>query len=693
MANLIGVVRQALGEVFVVAVDGSRRLLQEGDRLFIGEHLQTGADGAVAVQLAQDGELTLGRDSSVTLSPGLQAHHAVPVVAPELATPSQESLLQAETSAPDQTATDQGEPTHALGGGHSVDILTEVAAVVTPVIGFPTAGLSAAPEFPEAPEAAGHATAPLLSSVLPPVLPPVVVPDPPVIIDPPVEPPVIPPVTPPIDPPLEPPVTPPVEPPVDHDIGLSCSELTVNEAHLAQGSASDPDALTQIGTFTVAAPDGVFSLTVGGIAVIVDGLIQASGQSLVLPSGNSLSVLNYDASSGEVTYSYTLKDPATHPEGDGRNVSDEQIAVSASDRDGDSASSNLTIHIIDDQPCAAPIELCVGRETVSDSLLSGGTFGADGGFVQSICLDGTTYSYDPRDGSGLVASSGIDRSTFDSTSHTLTVLSAQGGTLVLNMDTGDFSYHAAERSCVPVGNECITYVLSDNDGDQASNELLIKQMPQHDTDFTAWTLKTLDFDGRHNDDGNQLNNLQRADFHSNDDVTGHLLVNGYLGSVEGPASNAQDLYSLYLKAGESVSLDLNQHQEQIGISWRMDIGPYQPLNADGSFTAHEDNVYRFILVNQGDPDGHNTSLRYQLSVTIDDSHLRGDRLDLPGLLQASGSDSNSGGLDDLLSFSGKGNAATLADTGTPAHGPVVAHDAGSIINGMLGDHALKVEHV
>ena len=39
--------------------------LVEGDRLYAGEQLETGAAGAVAVHLENGAELTLGRDSSL----------------------------------------------------------------------------------------------------------------------------------------------------------------------------------------------------------------------------------------------------------------------------------------------------------------------------------------------------------------------------------------------------------------------------------------------------------------------------------------------------------------------------------------------------------------------------------------------------------------------------------------------------
>ena len=67
MATLIGVVSQVVGEVFAVASDGSRRPISEGDRVYAGEQLVTGASGAVAIAMTNGQQLTLGRDSSMTL--------------------------------------------------------------------------------------------------------------------------------------------------------------------------------------------------------------------------------------------------------------------------------------------------------------------------------------------------------------------------------------------------------------------------------------------------------------------------------------------------------------------------------------------------------------------------------------------------------------------------------------------------
>ncbi|QMV61427.1 retention module-containing protein [Pseudomonas berkeleyensis] len=168
MATLIGVVSQVVGEVFAVASDGSRRPISEGDRVYAGEQLVTGVSGAVAVAMTNGQQLTLGRDSSITLDTQMIADRGesqAPVVETPPTAPSDDDLtdverLQAAIEAGDDP-TQQGEATAAgpgagaggaggAGGGHSFVLLSEVGGALDPVIGFPTAGLPGGPEFPEA---------------------------------------------------------------------------------------------------------------------------------------------------------------------------------------------------------------------------------------------------------------------------------------------------------------------------------------------------------------------------------------------------------------------------------------------------------------------------------------------------------------------------------------------------------------
>ncbi|WP_372242734.1 retention module-containing protein [Pseudomonas sp. B14-6] len=162
MATLIGTVSKIIGQVFAES-GGTRRVLAEGDRLFAGDQLITGADGAVAVHLKNGQELTLGRGSSLQMNSQLLANQAAHVETAEAVTPTQaqltdvEQLQKAIAAGDDPTQTAEataagpastGAPGGAAGGGHSFVMLEEVGGRVDPTIGFPTAGFNGIPEFP-----------------------------------------------------------------------------------------------------------------------------------------------------------------------------------------------------------------------------------------------------------------------------------------------------------------------------------------------------------------------------------------------------------------------------------------------------------------------------------------------------------------------------------------------------------------
>ncbi|WP_327439981.1 retention module-containing protein [Pseudomonas donghuensis] len=422
MAKLIGIVSKVVGEVFAVGSDGSRRALVEGDRLYAGEQLDTGLAGAVAVHLQNGAELTLGRGSSLTLTPELLANHAPHVDTPQALTPSQAQLTDVEklqqaiaagadpTQDADPTAAGPGTggAPGALGGGHTFVILDEVAGRVDPQIGFPTAGFNGFPELPELDVGLINT-----NNDAPPL--PVV--DNPVSIE---------------------------------GLAVEGGELSLNEAHLPQGSASDPAALTQVGSFTVQAPDGVFNLNVGGINVVTAGAVTGVGQSITTGLGNGLTITGYDPATGVVSYSYTLNGAETHTSGAGANGLGESIAVLVSDTDGDVASGSLDIALIDDVPRALADTNAV---TATESQLT---------------LTGNVLSNDVQ-GADRVPSGPITAGTFTGTYGTL-VLAADGSyTYTLNTADPDFFNLQGGGN----GIETFTYTLTDADGDVSSANLVL----------------------------------------------------------------------------------------------------------------------------------------------------------------------------------------------------------------------------
>ncbi|MGB3067580.1 MAG: VWA domain-containing protein [Ottowia sp.] len=106
------------------------------------------------------------------------------------------------------------------------------------------------------------------------------------------------------------------------------------------------------------------------------------------------------------------------------------------------------------------------------NLLTGGVgggavgFGADGGRVAELTLDGTKYSYDYTNNT-LTVVSGTNHSTWDATTNTATFTTSHGGTLALDFRTGEYEYRPSAQSGSNYG-ENLAYTVIDRDGDAAS---------------------------------------------------------------------------------------------------------------------------------------------------------------------------------------------------------------------------------
>ena len=431
MATLIGTVTKVIGQVFAQGTDGTRRVLVEGDRLFAGDQLITGAEGAVAVHLQNGQELTLGRGSNVTMTDQLLAGQAAQVNVAEALTPSDAQLTDVEqiqkaiaagedpSKTAEATAAGPNAPTGApgeVGGGHSFVLLEEVGGRVDPVIGFPTAGFNGIPEFPEERREAVIDNGDNGGDIVVPVVPP-----------------------------------PPVNNPVTlGGLAVDGGELNVNEANLPDGSAANSGALTQSGSFTVSAPDGLTSLSIGGINLINGGVAVGFPQSITTQLGNTLTITGYNPATGVVSYSYTLNGNETHAAGDGANNLSEQFTVIASDSNGDTATGTLDVNITDDVPIAVDDGNGIASET-------------------SFTLTGNVLINDVQ-GADRVATGPITAGTFTGTYGTL-VLNANGTyTYTLNTSDADFKALTGGGN----GTETFAYTITDADGDTSTANLVLQ---------------------------------------------------------------------------------------------------------------------------------------------------------------------------------------------------------------------------
>ncbi|WP_415755436.1 retention module-containing protein [Pseudomonas leptonychotis] len=354
MATLIGVVSQVIGEVYAVAGDGTRRPLSEGDRVFAGEQIVTGAAGSIAVAMSNGQQLTLGRDSSLNLNEQMLASSSNPQ-SPTAETPATlpsdgdltdvEKLQAAIEAGVDPTL--EGEATAAgpgaggaggaggVGGGHSFVLLGETGGALDPIIGFPTEGLNNGPEFPD-PEAAAADDAP-----------------------------------------AAPDFTPDID--VEYEDGsgtLIAGPAIVDEEGLANGSNAASNSEQARGTIIINSPDGVSALEVqdvNGNWINVTGGAVVQGQ---------YGILTVDAA-GNWTYTLT-SNTLNHTNPNATGAADqvgERFPVRMFDLDGDvSPTVFIDVLVNDDGPEARLSEQAgeLGAVGVDESLASLGGAYADG---------------------------------------------------------------------------------------------------------------------------------------------------------------------------------------------------------------------------------------------------------------------------------------------------------------------------
>ncbi|HYC95465.1 MAG TPA: Ig-like domain-containing protein, partial [Sphingomicrobium sp.] len=219
------------------------------------------------------------------------------------------------------------------------------------------------------------------------------------------------------------------------------------------GADNDDSSETTLGTVNFTPGDGPATIRIDGVAVT------SVGQTFNGDHG-VLTITAIGANS--VSYSYTLTDNTSG------NATSDSFAFSVTDQDGDVASGNLVIGIVDDVPTA-----------VNDTdLVPAGTFGPATGNVITDAAAGDagdgdngadTVGADNATVSGL-ASNNVPANVDNDAAGGFTV-NGQYGVLTMQAD-GSYSY--VRNPGTPGGvNDVFTYTITDGDGDAATATLTI----------------------------------------------------------------------------------------------------------------------------------------------------------------------------------------------------------------------------
>lgn len=143
MSKLLGVIKAIIGQVYVVDANGAQRQVHEGDRVYSGEEIVTGASGAVSISLPDGKTLDIGRNSHWG-EHGLQASHNPESSAQDIAAAQKAIADGADpTQVLEATAAGNEAPVtlEGGGGGHTLVQLELTGQVVDPTAGFNTKGL------------------------------------------------------------------------------------------------------------------------------------------------------------------------------------------------------------------------------------------------------------------------------------------------------------------------------------------------------------------------------------------------------------------------------------------------------------------------------------------------------------------------------------------------------------------------
>ncbi|WP_150293535.1 beta strand repeat-containing protein, partial [Sphingobium estronivorans] len=141
-------------------------------------------------------------------------------------------------------------------------------------------------------------------------------------------------------------------------LGGQGAEETLFESNLPGGSAENAAALTQTGSFTLSALDGVATITVGGQAIFgasgfISGVTLANSYGTLTVTGFTPTIgADGDVIGGTVSYSYTLGDNTLLHMGANDASLTDSFAVVVTDTDGSNATASLDITVVDDVPTA-----------------------------------------------------------------------------------------------------------------------------------------------------------------------------------------------------------------------------------------------------------------------------------------------------------------------------------------------------
>ncbi|WP_341328737.1 SwmB domain-containing protein [Methylotuvimicrobium sp. KM2] len=206
---------------------------------------------------------------------------------------------------------------------------------------------------------------------------------------------------------------------------------------------TDPDST--IASLAVTGPTGIAS---GGVNVVWNGSFDAGTNTYTLTGTADATTVATLIVSTSGDYTFTLQAPLDHPVQGAEDILALDFDVVATDSEGASGSGTLTVNVEDDMPIADVPRLYNIDSLPTADPITGDisvTYGADGGHVAKIGIDGYFLTFDPVTESIVESGNSelVYDYAYDSGTDDLTIRTVKGETFVIDMYTGEYTYSAS----------------------------------------------------------------------------------------------------------------------------------------------------------------------------------------------------------------------------------------------------------
>ncbi|TGU70917.1 hypothetical protein E4633_18195 [Geomonas terrae] len=262
---------------------------------------------------------------------------------------------------------------------------------------------------------------------------------------------------------------------VDHGITLTPVGVTVSEANLPDGTSPSAASLTQTGSLTITALDGISNVHIGNTDISIAALHNLGTSGPISIDGVSygqMTVTDFTETStgGTIQYSFTLDDNILTPPASVESYV-EQVSVAVTDANGTVAGASLGITIVDDHPTFTQADHAfVGNEdSTTAGVLYGNHdihFGADSvGSISVVgdSLDGKiSYEY-ITNADGSVTASAYSDTTHNASTHFFDLTINTDGAYAFDMVNARATHSSGTISLLNVNGGAATnsFVLND----------------------------------------------------------------------------------------------------------------------------------------------------------------------------------------------------------------------------------------